>query len=457
MMTGRPRLTVHLGRLGKPCHAAAARRENRRRRRSLDAVEPLTRRQFGVVGLAGAGLAVLGADRTTAQQAPAPSPTALRLRAAAGTLSLAPDQPTTPVLGYDGAVPGPVLRMRRGEIADLLLRNALTEPTGFFLAGLRRPIDPTLIGPGEERPQRIVAADAGTLLYRPPLMGGDGQLRQGLAGLLLVDDASPPLHDRELPLLLAEAPGGPILLNGRGGPDLSVRPGERLWLRLANGTANRVFRLALPDQALTLLALDSQPCEPFPLDGGRLVLGPGQRADLIWDVSATAPTLPLQIARFGGPTLSADIPVAGDRLREAPLPPPRPLPPNAVPQTMDFRRALRWDWPIGGTAEAPSLAGREDRALPASPAFRARAGSIIVATIRNDAPLLHALHLQGQAARLLDGLDDGWKPYFLDTVLVGPGMTVRIAFAAEQAGRFLVTSQPINGDGGPVALAYDIS
>ena len=35
-------------------------------------------------------------------------------------------------------------------------------------------------------------------------------------------------------------------------------------------------------------------------------------------------------------------------------------------------------------------------------------------------------------------------------------MTARLAFQAEQAGRFLVTSQPINAEGGPVVIAFDV-
>jgi len=408
---------------------------------------PLTRRRFGALGL---GLALAG---RTAQAGD------LRLTAAAGERRFGEAELAMPFFGYDGALPGPVLRTRRSEAATLAFRNALDQPTAIHWQGLRSPIDTAVVAPGAERFHPLAIRDAGTFLYRPPLLGGEAQLRRGLAGLLLVDDPTPPVHDRELTLLLSEAPGegaGALLANGERRLGWTVRPNERLWLRLANGTGNRVLRFALPGQVLTLVALDSQPCEPFPLDGGRIVLAPGQRAEILWDVASAGSAVALQVARFAGEGLEEAITVAGAPLREAALPPPPALPANPLPQAMDFRRALRWDWPIGGTALAPTLAGRVDRLLPAEPAFRARTGAVVVAAIRNESPVLHAVHVQGHAARLLDGLDDGWKPYFLDTVLVAPGMVTRIAFVADQAGRFLVTSQPINADGGPVAIALDV-
>lgn len=386
----------------------------------------------------------------------------LRLTAASGETRLTgPDGPATPFLGYDGQLPGPVLRTRRGEPLTLDFQNDLGEPTQLHWHGMRQGIGaaPSLVSPAQLARVRVASRDAGTFLYRPQLAGGESQLRRGLAGLLLVDDTAPPVHDRELTLLLSEAPGGiasPLLANGRTALDWSVRPNERVWLRVANGTASRVLRLALPDQVLTLVALDSQPCEPFRLDAGQIVLGPGQRAEILWDATGAGPAVPLQVARFGGAALVDQVAIAGPQLRDAPLPAPQPLSANPLPQAIDFRRAMRWDWPIGGTAEAPTLAGRGDRALTATSAFRARPGNVVMATIRNDSPALHAVHLQGQAARLLDGMDDGWKPYFLDTVLVAPGMTVRLAFVAEQAGRFMVTSQPVNAESGPVAIAYEV-
>jgi FtsP/CotA-like multicopper oxidase with cupredoxin domain len=408
---------------------------------------PLSRRRFGALGL---GLFLAGRAAQASD---------LRLTAAAGERRLGEGDATTPFWGYDGALPGPVLRARRGAAATLLFRNGLDQVTAVHWQGARHPLDPVTVAPGAERSMPLLLRDAGTFLYRPSLVGGEAQLRRGLAGLLLVDDATPPVHDRELPLLLSEAPGegqGALLANGERRLGWSVRPNERLWLRLANGTANRVLRLALPGQVLTLVALDSQPCEPFPLDGGRIVLAPGQRAEILWDVAASEPGVALQVARFAGEGLEEVVAVEGTPARASPLPAPQPLPANTVPQAMDFRRALRWDWPIGGSAQDPTLAGRADRGPPAEPAFRARTGAVVIAAIRNDSPVLHALHVQGHAARLLDGLDDGWKPYFLDTVLVAPGMVTRIAFVVDQAGRFLVTSQPVNAEGGPVAVALDV-
>ena len=46
--------------------------------------------------------------------------------------------------------------------------------------------------------------------------------------------------------------------------------------------------------------------------------------------------------------------------------------------------------------------------------------------------------LNGHHFRLLDKLDDGWKPFWLDTLAVEPGQTQRIAFVAEHAGRWLI-------------------
>ena len=55
----------------------------------------------------------------------------------------------------------------------------------------------------------------------------------------------------------------------------------------------------------------------------------------------------------------------------------------------------------------------------------------MVLALTNRAAVATVFHLHGHHFRLLDRLDDGWKPFWLDTLAIEPGQTQRIAFAAE--------------------------
>jgi FtsP/CotA-like multicopper oxidase with cupredoxin domain len=61
-----------------------------------------------------------------------------------------------------------------------------------------------------------------------------------------------------------------------------------------------------------------------------------------------------------------------------------------------------------------------------------------VLALTNRASTPTVFHLHGHHFRLLDRLDDGWKPFWLDTLAVDSGQTQRIAFAAEYPGRWLM-------------------
>ncbi len=119
-----------------------------------------------------------------------------------------------------------------------------------------------------------------------------------------------------------------------------------------------------------------------------------------------------------------------------PLRPAPPLPSNGLPAKLDLKSALRVDLALGGPQGdwmAPaSFAGS------AAPAFRAKKGRVVVLALTNRGELPAVFHLHGHHFRLLDRLDDGWKPFWLDTLAIEPGQTQRIAFAAEHAGRWLL-------------------
>jgi len=125
------------------------------------------------------------------------------------------------------------------------------------------------------------------------------------------------------------------------------------------------------------------------------------------------------------------------------LPVAAPLPSNGLPMQLDLKNALRVDLTLSGRTPGGSPA---DWTAPASfansaaPAFRARTGRTVVLALTNRADIPGVFHLHGHHFRLLDRLDDGWKPFWLDTLAVDAGQTQRIAFAAENAGRWLMES-----------------
>jgi FtsP/CotA-like multicopper oxidase with cupredoxin domain len=361
------------------------------------------------------------------------------------------------------AQPGPLLRVKRGEELRLRLINELPDATAIHWHGVRAPnlmdgapgLTPTAVAPGARFDYRFRPPDAGTFWYHAPRFAG---LAQRLYGALIVEEAEPPDVDREHVLVLDEWPIRPqgeppdaagelqIRANGPLAPDLAVRANERLRLRLINAAAARVVALRLERHAVIVMALDGQPAEPFRARDNRIVLGPGNTADLFIDATlepgAVAPIL----------LADADTPLARlvydgvPAVRAAVRPPPRPLPANPLPERLDFTHAVRLDWPINDRPSGSQTLGQR----PA--AFRVKRGRTVMLGLSNRQAVACAVHLHGHAFRLLDRLDDGWKPFWLATVLVEAGQTTRIAFQAYNPGKWPITcagigqSQPVTAD-----------
>src|SRR6185369_16962041 len=75
-------------------------------------------------------------------------------------------------------------------------------------------------------------------------------------------------------------------LNGKPSLDISARSNERLRLRFINGSQRTVIALKLEHVEVRVMAIDSQPAEPFVARNGALVLAPGSRVDAFVDVTA---------------------------------------------------------------------------------------------------------------------------------------------------------------------------
>ncbi|MGW8271071.1 MAG: multicopper oxidase domain-containing protein, partial [Burkholderiales bacterium] len=106
--------------------------------------------------------------------------------------------PETEIWGYDGSVPGPLLRYRQGERLRVEFENALPEPTTVHFHGIRLPnamdgvpyLTQPPIAPGARFVYEFDLPDAGTYWYHPHL-GSHEQVARGLSGALIIEEDEP--------------------------------------------------------------------------------------------------------------------------------------------------------------------------------------------------------------------------------------------------------------------------
>ena len=213
---------------------------------------------------------------------------------------------------------GPVIRLRRGQKVRVRFANHLDEDSIVHWHGLDVPESadghPRLAIPqGKEYVYEFeVTNRAGTYWYHPhPHMRTGAQVYQGLAGLLLIRDdeeealALPAggaellcvLQDREfdarnqlvfhgggMMAMMNGFLGDRVLVNGRPQPTTEV---DAAWhrVRVLNGSNARIYKLAWSRGVqMAVIGGDGGLFEK-PLQQQALTLAPGQRADLLLDLT----------------------------------------------------------------------------------------------------------------------------------------------------------------------------
>jgi FtsP/CotA-like multicopper oxidase with cupredoxin domain len=390
-------------------------------------------------------------------------PQRMSLEATAGTLLLRPGQAQTQIwsLQPEAAGVSSVLRVRSGGQLDIALHNALGVPVvpnwrSIDGAPLSEPLLAQMaLAPGANSRLTLPLPRGGGTCFCDLRLLGDGGARPSRPLPVVVEEAATGTADRDEVFLVEDwrlKPDGMAVppgidaqdaaptytVNGRIQPDFAVRHNERLRLRVINGCQRAVIALKIENHEVRVMALDGQPAEPFFARNGALVLAPGGRADCLVDAVGQPDSI-TQIALHDGKearpvarlVVSAEAPT-----RPSPLPLAPALPTNGLPAELDLKSALRVELALNGS----------DWTRPASfsastmPAFRTKARRVVVLALSNRADIAMAFHLHGHHFRLLDRLDDGWKPFWLDTLAIEPGQTQRIAFLAEYSGRYLLES-----------------
>lgn len=407
-------------------------------------------RRVVMAGLAGLTLP------TSATPADAEQPPTWALRSKPDVLPLRTGEPATAAWSLHS----PQRVFKRGEVAQISFTNDMPISAVLNWHGIDgvSASEPLLVRPpltpGQSDTFQLPLRHAGTHLCELALLG-DAAAQPTRSLPLIVAENEPVTIDRDELFLIegwrlrndgaAITPGvDPVgtvpiyTVNGELTREIRLRAGDRLRIRFINALPRNVIALKVERHRAVIMALDGQPSEPFPAHNGALVLAPGARADVFLDAATEAgdASILLHDGEAARPIARLITSIGEPTIRKAPLPLPSPLPSNGLPSRLELKGALRVDLVVGN--DQPSWVRPTAFATTAQPAFSAKAGRTVVLSLINRATVTSVFHLHGHHFRLLDRLDDGWKPFWLDTIAIDAGQTQRIAFAAEHAGRWLI-------------------
>ena len=454
------------------------------------------------VGVGGAGLVLPGLAPAWRARAATPDPapeamprTSVRFRIAEKPLAIT-DVPTRAVLVND-QLPGPELRVRENDLLRVTVENTLQEDTTVHWHGLLVPnymdgvpgVTQMPIPAGQSAVYEYPIRQSGTYWYHSHV---GFQEQQGLHGPLIIEAADEPgRYDRELVIFLsdwlasnpdavipelrkpaAERPpeedpkGAPhplpdgkkfnvdvvqdaYLLNGStaDAPWVGeVKPGERVRLRIINGSTSSFFRFQVEGHALEITHADGQPVVPVEVDD--VTLGTAERYDAVVTIR-DAGAFRIRAAALGKPGVATGVlrtPGAGapastglrwgkrqlryDLLR-SPHPTTLPDGPAEVLRLELGGDMKAYRWSINGqyypTRYVPD--GKADPLL-------VREGDRVQVELVNRTMMFHPMHLHGHFFRLLtrEGVDANAP--LKDTLAIAPNETLRFEFAADNPGHW---------------------
>lgn len=238
------------------------------------------------------------------------SGSSIDLTLASGSHAFFPGMQTA-TIGYNGAYLGPTLILQKGQSVTLNVHNQLGDTTtthwhGLHVAPQNDGSPHTMIMDGETwSPSFTIMDQASMYWYHPHLHGKTlDQVVKGAAGLIIVRDAEEaalnlprtygvddiPLvfqfqtFDNQKQIVLDDELDNTVLVNGTVNGMLNA-PAQVVRLRLLNASSHRVFRFGFADNKIFHQIGGDGGLLDAPVQLTRLTLGPGERAEILVDLS----------------------------------------------------------------------------------------------------------------------------------------------------------------------------
>lgn len=376
----------------------------------------------------------------------------------------------TQTLGFNGSILGPTIRARTGDAIRMNVTNTLGETTTVHWHGMHLPAAMDG-GPHQQiesgktwQPNWTITNEAATLWYHPHLMEKTGeQVYRGLAGFFIIDDdnadslALPKEYAvDDIPLVVQDRKfnpagqlvydhnhqneitagmlGNTILVNGTYAPYATV-PAKFVRLRLLNGSNARRYNFGFSDNHPFYQIATDGGLLPSPIKKTRLQLSPGERAEIVVDLSEQTKPLTLMSYDVVGDTnkirnfVFALLTGGTDERQQfkilelRPEPQSGDFPKQELPQKLNTITRLH-----ESDAVKTRIMKLDSAAINGKKMDMARIdeivqkGDIEIWTIRNESPVYHPVHIHGVQFQVLDSDEKGWK----DTISVLPAETVRV-------------------------------
>jgi FtsP/CotA-like multicopper oxidase with cupredoxin domain len=364
---------------------------------------------------------------------------------------------TVEAWSYNGQIPGPELRIRKGQLVEIKLINKdITEGVTLHWHGLDVPnaedgvagATQNAVLPGETYTYRFVAKQVGSFWYHSHQDSKEA-VQKGLFGSLVVEpEEGMPPETKDVTVMTHIWEDRAVAIGDNDGiQHMEIKPGTPVRLRLTNTDDWVRQSYKLLGTKFQVAAIDGTDLhEPSDLENVSLDLITGGRYDVTFIMPETPVTLSVDQGGKLGIVMSPD--GKGDLPQHMPnmpvfdpthygTPAPTPFDANS-PFDREFTMVLdnQLGFYNGKLTFNYTINGK---VFPDTPMFMVSEGELVKTTIINRGAVEHPMHLHGHHMLVLsrNGETVTGSPWWTDTLDVAPGEVYEVAFKADNPGLWM--------------------